>query len=183
MAILTAVVVLVGLLCLVDLLLTVAVIRRLRDHTERLAALEGSTATDPYAHMVAVGSPIPAFEGRAIDGSPVSAESVRPELVAFLSTGCSACSTELPALVELLGSTFDAAKALAVVAGPDNAEAARFVEALGPVATVVREPFDGPVVTAFNVDLYPSMYLVTDGTVRVNGGSVRRLVELGGLGG
>jgi len=45
MAILSAAVVVVGLLCLTDLLLTFGVIRRLREHTEQLAGFRGVSTT------------------------------------------------------------------------------------------------------------------------------------------
>lgn len=182
MAILTAAVVLVGLLCVVDLLLTLAVIRRLRTHTEQLATLRDPAADNPFAGMVAAGSPVPAFTGRSVDGVPVDVATAQPELIVFFSTSCSACATELPELVALLGSgAHEGRRAVVIVAGQDNAGSVRFVDALRPVATVVREPFGGPILTAFAVDVYPTFYVVADGVVRGRAISVRGLAELSGV--
>ncbi|WP_433087840.1 hypothetical protein ACQP1P_18095 [Dactylosporangium sp. CA-052675] len=159
-----AAVALVGLLCLVDLLLTVAVIRRLREHTTALAELK---AKSPDAGLLRPGTPLPRFAGSRPD----------LEVLAFLSTTCSVCVTELPDLAAFLAGRAAPERALVVVAGPDNADAHRLTDGLEAFATVLREPLDGPVATAFDNHLFPTFYLVSDGVVRASAISVESLTE------
>jgi len=88
MAILSAAVVVVGLLCLADLLLTFGVIRRLREHTEQLSGFPWSRPSGKPAwptgrsrsHLPRSASP-----GERLSG-PAGLR-----VVAFFSAGCSAC--------------------------------------------------------------------------------------------
>ena len=167
--------VLVGLLCAADLLLTVAVVRRLREHTSQLATLG---AGGPPAQLLAVGSPLPAFSATSVDDATVDSATAQPAVVAFLSTTCRSCAEQLPELVDFLRAD-DRARdaAVVVVAGDDNAEGQRLVDQLRAVATVVREPRHGPVCHAFSTEIFPSFYLVSDGVVTANAISVTGLAD------
>src|SRR5690349_3316766 len=111
-AVLTAAVVLVGLLCAVDLVLTLAVIRRLRAHT---LALAGMTPKRPP--LPAPGTAVPAFSAVAEGGRVVSdAFFTGPTLVGVFSTTCAACHERLPEFVALARDR-SAERVLAVVAG------------------------------------------------------------------
>lgn len=172
---LVAAVVLVGLLCAADLLLTMAVVRRLREHTRQLAELPAGGAPP---ELLPVGSPLPTFAGQSVDGDAVDSETAQPALVAFLSTTCRSCAEQLPELVRFLREGDVArGRSIVVVAGTDSADGEHLVDELRPVATVIREPRHGPVCHAFSTEIFPSFYLVADGVVTANTISVAGLVD------
>ncbi|MBF9128221.1 hypothetical protein I0C86_04315 [Plantactinospora sp. S1510] len=163
MPILVAAVVLVGLLSLLNLLLSLAIIRRLR-------GLEaGGGHGDPTTELLAEGTPLPAFPGRP-DGV---------ELIALLSTTCSACRDQLPALAGLLdGGAIGREAALVVVVGDvDDPAGAEYADALDAVATVRREPFGGPVSGAFGARIFPVFYRIDGGVVRTAAIAVDAIAE------
>ncbi|MEU4265997.1 TlpA disulfide reductase family protein [Streptomyces argenteolus] len=157
MSFLIGAVVLVGLLCTLDLILTLGVIKRLRKHGEQLAARTEGAA--PPA--LGVGEEVGRFTSVTVEGERVDRELLDDEtLVAFFSPNCTPCREKLPAfLAHARERSGGRRRVLAVVAG--NAEGGeRFVEALGPVALVVREDYDGPVGAAFKAQAYPTLLLV-----------------------
>jgi hypothetical protein len=144
----------VGLLCSLNLLLTLGIIRRLREHTEQLA--DKSPGVDV---MLPVGSTVGEFAARTTDGEYVSRQSLSGEtVVAFFSPGCAPCEELLPRFVD---HVVDARNdVLAVIVGPE-AEAAEMVTRLRPVAPVVLEgPNSGQVSAAFGVGGFPVICVV-----------------------
>lgn len=175
MPLLVAAVVLVGLLGLLNLLLTMAVIRRLREHTTELARLARPA---PLPELLPVGSPLPALTGESIDGEAVTSEASPPHLLAFLSTTCGACTDQLPELVRFVRAlNLPRSAAIVAILGPDNAEGQHLMDVLRPVATVLREPIDGPIATAFSASVFPAFYLVANGVVEASAVSVARLPQ------
>ena len=162
---LIAAVVLVGLLGLLNLALTAAVMRRLRS----LAA--SSPARSPLPGMLAPGSTVPPFTGTTVDGSPVTLDGLAtPALIAFLAPGCRPCESLLPELATRAGQR--PAGALAVITADDPAEAAGYRQRLDGAAHVVVEDADGTLNRAFGVSAYPTVYLVDgDGRVLAAGSS------------
>ncbi|WP_167530745.1 TlpA family protein disulfide reductase [Microbispora hainanensis] len=167
-----ATMVLIGMLSALNLLLSVGVIRRLREHSAELATLRsGGTAPNggpfPLGEVALPdGSPIGEFTAVTVDGEPVTLGTfgVRP-LVGFFSPGCTPCEEQLPAFVEFAtGRPGGRDTRLAVVVGTGE-EAAKTVERLNPVATVVVESDDGPVQKAFGVTGFPAFILVANGLV------------------
>ena len=98
MPILIAAVVVVGCLCLLNLLLTFGVIRRLREHTSMLTGVGGS---EPPPIGLAAGKPPGAFSAVATSGEEVSG-AAGLEVVAFFSSWCSICPERVPPFVEYL---------------------------------------------------------------------------------
>ncbi|HSK95694.1 MAG TPA: hypothetical protein VK891_03675, partial [Euzebyales bacterium] len=142
---LVAAVVLVGTLCAVDLLLTMAVVRRLRELTRQLGGLAGGAGVE----LLAVGAPLPAFTAESVDGQAVDSGTAAPAFVGFLSTTCRSCAEQLPELVEFLRRSQGEAPArvpgdadvlragdarrgaaVVVVAGPHGPEGEQFVDEL-----------------------------------------------------
>jgi thiol-disulfide isomerase/thioredoxin len=183
MAYLTAAVVVVGLLCLLDLLLTLGVIRRLREHTSKLAQLaSGLSAGFPEELGVPVGEAVAGFAATATGGGLVSRELLAGRtLVGFFAPGCGPCEEQLPGFVEYAQSLPGGpGQAVAVVVGGDGAQdtkGSEYVERLDPVAQVVVEAPGGPVQSAFRVNGYPTLYLVDIGGVVVAGGMSMRALE------
>ncbi len=104
--------------------------------------------------------------------SPTSSSTVLPAfsgrtLLAFLSTTCDACHVQAPDLARYLaehGVARDAA--LVVVVGDvDDPAGRQLADIVDPVATVVREPVDGPVSGPLGLRMFPSFYLIDDGGV------------------
>lgn len=166
MAVLIGAVVIVGALCLLDLLLTFGVIRRLREHTQMLARNSPDTLG---AIGLAAGEAPEAFtatdgEGAAVDGP----SGLR--VVAVFSTSCSICPKRAPAFVDYVRAHLVGRdEVLAVVVG-QSAESVPYLADLTQVARVCTEPPDGPIGHAFAVRGYPAFFaLDAAGTVLWSG--------------
>ncbi|MFC0531393.1 TlpA disulfide reductase family protein [Phytohabitans kaempferiae] len=168
-AFLIALVVLVGVVAVLNLVLTVGVIRRLRQHTEKLADL--SAMGPPMDMMIGAGERVGEFAATTTDGEPVSRELLFGQtLVGVLSPDCSACKERLPEFIAR-AEAFPGGRGqvLAVLAG-EPAEVQPYRERLAPVARVVIEPpTGGPLATALNVQGYPA-FAVLDSTGTVVAG-------------
>ena len=123
MAILTAAVILVGVLVLLDLLLTLGLIKRVRTHAELLDKLVNATPASVHAvepGQLPPGKPIGEFTATTSDGLEISRESFDGGLVlGFFSTWCDTCAEQLPgflAYAEPLGRE----RVLAVVHGEED---------------------------------------------------------------
>ena len=98
MIVIGACVVVVGSFCVLNFLLTLGVIRKLRQH-ER--ALMRSPAPEewimPNDWRLAVGAPVPDFTATAITGETVSRADLTDKraVIAFFSTDCESCRTQL----------------------------------------------------------------------------------------
>ncbi|MEV5889568.1 hypothetical protein [Nonomuraea fuscirosea] len=157
---LVAAVVLVALLCGLNLLLTVGVIRRLR----RQGAAPAMTT-----ESLPPGTRIPEFAATTTSGEPISDELLgAPALIGFFSHGCRPCEDLLPLFAERARGTSDAVLAVVVAApGEDNAAE---IGLLAEVARVVTELPQGPLQTAFKVDAFPTVLTIGAGDTVVTSG-------------
>jgi thiol-disulfide isomerase/thioredoxin len=176
MPILVTVVVLVGLLCIVDLLLTFAVLRRLREHTEHLGRLSGAgDASTGIDRDKLVGRELPEFAATTAAGTVVSRGSVagEVELVGIFAPGCSPCHAQAPLFAEKAGG-MAAGKALALVAG-SGSDADDLVQIFGAVSDVVLAPESVKVVNGLNIGVFPTFLrldaagAIVDAAVSVHG--------------
>lgn len=177
MGYLAAAVVLVGVLCTLDLLLTVGVVRRLRAHTEQLSKLSSGASGPMPDTLLPVGASPAEFAATTSDGEVVSQDSlVGGTLVGFFMPDCPPCKEQLPEFVRYAAELAQGrAQALAVVVSEEG-QAAKYVERLEAVARVVVEPHDGPVADAFSVRGFPAMCLLdADGVVTARAGRVEHL--------
>ncbi|WP_037810088.1 TlpA family protein disulfide reductase [Streptomyces sp. NRRL S-1448] len=152
---LIAAVVLIGALCLLDLLLTVGLVKRLRAQQAPRPSANG------FAHdgMLPPGGIVGAFETRTIDGRSLHRRDLGTgTVVVFLSPGCPPCHRLLPRVAAALGAT-PAIEAVAVVTGgmDGDPDTEQLLKELGPVARVVHEPGTGPVTEAFAARAFPIM--------------------------
>jgi hypothetical protein len=157
-----AALVLLGLLCLLNLLLTVGILRRMRAEAEQHKS--GSLFT------LRPGSAIGEFAATTTDSEPVTAATLNGT-VAFFSADCPACHETLP---DFLAYARDQGRdnVLAVVGGDDPDT----VRALAEVARVVPADLDGgPVAAAFRNTWTPALYVVADGRVVATAGRVHEL--------
>lgn len=164
MELLVAGLLLVGALVVLDLVLTLGVVRRLREHATLIEqALDGGAGVADF--MLPVGSPLPELRATTVDGGAVP--DAGPMLIGFFSPGCRACVERLPGFVEY-ARAFDG-RVLGVAVGPPD-DVADIVAALRPVADVVVEPSQGPLATALQVKGFPAMATVDAGGVVVGSG-------------
>jgi hypothetical protein len=168
---LIALVVLVGTVAVLNLLLTVGVIRRLRQHTEKLATLEALRGPVPSV-MIGEGERMADFAATTTDGEPISRDLLSGQtLVGVLSPSCSACQERLPEFVAKAKSfPGGRSQVLAVLAG-ERDEVEEYRERLAPVARVVIEPLlEGTVAAALKVQGYPAFAVLdATGTVLADG--------------
>lgn len=155
---LTAAVIVIGLVSVINLLLTMAVVRRLRQHEERLADRPNRP---PYSQL---GTVLPEFAAESANGSPVDRGFFTGlTLVGVFSTHCRACREQLPAFAAKAQERFKG-HVLAIVAGAPK-ESADFAAALGSAATLITEPVGGPLSRAFQVKSVPTFFIVNEHAV------------------
>jgi peroxiredoxin len=181
MSYLTAAVVLLGVLCLVNLVLTLKMIRRLGEHSARLAA-KSAPVPPPFALGMPDGAMAPEFTATTVNGDRRSLTdfSGAPSLVAFFTPGCVGCRQQLPEFAEFARRfPGGAGHVLAVISGKqDQDETKEFAAGLDGVASVVVEAVSGPVATAFSNKRYPNFYVIgPDGRIQASGPALRMVAQ------
>jgi hypothetical protein len=155
--------------CLLNLLLTLGVIRRLRAHSELLSKLSSGRQPHP---ILAEGRTVEPFEAVASTGEPLSRDGLSGRtLVGAFTPHCSACEEKLPAFVDY-AKAFPGGRdqVIAVVVAPEDA-ADTYRARLEPVARVVVEPpMTGGVRTALSLNSFPAFGVLDEsGTVVTSG--------------
>lgn len=148
--------VLVAALCLLDMLMTFAVLRRLREHSVRLDALPDFNLADGPGYSAKFKDrPLPDFRARTIDGTEVSPGSImgKPGLIGVLRAGCAPCHEELPEFAALAAE--GDATAISVVTGPAE-DAAEMIEHLAGASVVVAGPAADTLAEALGVTVFPT---------------------------
>ncbi|GLF99550.1 thioredoxin domain-containing protein [Streptomyces yaizuensis] len=177
----------VGALAMVNLVLVVGVVRRLREHSELLARTPGPAAGLPegMTGVAPAGTPVPAFTTGPADSPVTDRDLADGTLVAFFSPTCGPCRDKLPGFVARYADRPEEARhVLAVVVHEsgdpgdpdttgttgttgttDTADTAdgSMAAALAAVVPTVQEPYDGPVTEAFAVKAFPSCVRVGHG--------------------
>jgi hypothetical protein len=136
-----------------NLVLTLALTRRLREHAALLSA-----RADRAAHGIIEAGRRPAdFTATDIHGRPLHSGVLAGDtLVAFLSTDCSACANALPGFVARAAHVPGGRENVLAVVSGEPADATAMVAALSGIARVVVEEHDGVLATAFAARAYPS---------------------------
>ncbi|MEU6424342.1 TlpA disulfide reductase family protein [Microbispora sp. NPDC046973] len=173
MPFLIAFVAVVGVLCAVDLVLSVGIIRRLREHSAALATLRPGPAV-----MAPAGSAVGPFTAVTTGGETVSdgTFSETTTLVGVFSPSCSACAERLPSFVNAAKNHAGGrSSVLAVLSGREEDVAAERA-ALEPVARVVIEGPGGALARALSVSGFPAFALVdASRTILASGTSMEGL--------
>jgi hypothetical protein len=152
MTFLIAAVVLVGALCLFDLLLTFAVLRRLREHTAELERLASEPRTLPYDPSFLVGRALPGTALRAVP---------RPRLVAFFDADCSSCHEHAPKFA----AEARPGASVAIITGAGR-QVQNLVDVVGEVSAVVVAEEADTVVADLGIQAFP-MFLQVDAEGRI----------------
>jgi hypothetical protein len=159
MAALTAAVVLVGLICVADLLLTFGVVRRLRQHAEQLAGVGQAGAMGAPVSGLAEGESPAAFASVTLDGQPITGPAGM-RMAAFFSTSCSACPGQVAPFVDYVTShQFASDNVLVVVLGAVE-QPPPYLDDLVGVGQIVFEEYGGNVSEAFKVSGFPAFCLL-----------------------
>ncbi|SDS30049.1 hypothetical protein [Actinoplanes derwentensis] len=154
MIFIVAALVLVGLLGVLNLALSIGIIRRLREQQDQEPRQTGRP--DPVLPPGAIAGP---FTATTVDGEPAGTS---PALVGFFSPGCGSCAELLPAFTSYAARTPGGReRVLAVISGPEEM-ATEYLDALAPVAQVVLASPGAPVLAAFQTKAYPAVYLLGD---------------------
>ncbi len=160
-------VVIVGILCLTDLLLTFGVIRRLREHAAMLNDQSRSHHNPPVTGL-ATGEKAAPFAVTTTD-ERLQTGPAGLRLVAFFSTSCSLCPSGCQCSPVTCGPTASRGDVLAVVLGGPG-EPVPYLDELTSVAQVRLESEDGELPTAFKISGFPAFCLLdADGAVLASG--------------
>ncbi|WP_051580985.1 TlpA family protein disulfide reductase [Pseudonocardia acaciae] len=166
-----AAIVLVGVLCLVNLLVCLGVVRRLREYAARFDQMSAGSPEIGLAEGASVG----AFEAVTLDDIAVSRDDlVGDTVVGFLTTECPPCHERLPEFVEYARGVAGRTRVLAVVIGPADA-APSMVPSLAEVAHVIRDDGGGALSKAFAVRGFPAFFRLAGATVTARGTSIAAL--------
>lgn len=175
MVYLSAAVAVISVVLLAHLALTLALVRRIRELSQR----PGHQAHPVRAGLPA-GATVPDFTAATMTGETWSRARMAGSrgLVGFFAAGCDPCHRQLPQFAELAAAIpGGAGQVLAVVTG-EGESAVELVRGLDGVAAIVREPKEGDLCKAFAVRGFPTYYLIGgDGQVEGAGNSVHLLVR------
>jgi hypothetical protein len=166
-------VVLAGVVAGLNLVLTLGVIRRLKDHEQCLADA-GTGGGDAPAAVPAPGTAVPEFAAVTTGGGRVTNDELGGgAYVGFFSVGCPPCAEQLPEFVRLLRG-LNGEPALVVIESRTLEDAAAFL-AVADGLPVVVDTGDG-LCRRFGVTRFPSMLHLSDGVVSGNAHTVSRLL-------
>jgi hypothetical protein len=151
---------LVASISMLNLVLVLGIIRRLREHTALLSTRSAGPRQDA-APMLRAGNTVEPFVATATTGETVSPASFRDgTIVGFLSVNCPACQVAIPEFVALARDAPGGREnVVAVLIGPPPETAALAAE-LAPVALIIQEGVEGDVARAFQVVGVPSFAVV-----------------------
>ncbi|GGP79427.1 hypothetical protein [Streptosporangium pseudovulgare] len=161
----TALVAVLTVVSLLNLLLTVGLLRKVREQADRLAEVEAGVPP-----MLPDGVEIGDFTTVTLDGEPLTRADLTGEVyVGFFNWNCEVCHDRLPQFIAEAERRSDPRQVLAVVRGTPEL-AVEMTSRLGPVARVVVEEKRGPVQVAFHLYATPAFCVLNpDHTIRASG--------------
>ena len=171
--VLTTAVIVLAVLVLLDLLLSVAIVRRLRDHEAQLA--DALPSTEPGLRT---GTPMPDFT--SADGSLTRTDVLgTPVLLGFFSTGCRFCPAQAEQLAHRVAElTARSIRVVNVLTVTDETVADDLTPVLEKSGTVVTEHGPGGLMATFSISGTPSFLLFDgEGTLLGKGHSVDEPLE------
>ncbi|ETA71076.1 TlpA family protein disulfide reductase [Actinospica robiniae] len=151
-----------------NLVLVLGVIRRLREHADRISRL----SPEPPNPMLAVTERTDPFDAVTVEGDHVSRAALSGlTLVGVFSPSCPACEERLPRFLDFARS-FPGGRdqTIAIVVGEPD-EAADQVAVLSPIARVVVEDMEGSITKALKVRGFPAFGILDDSGTMVSAGT------------
>jgi peroxiredoxin len=171
MAFVVASLVLVSTVCALDLVLTLGVIRRLRQHGELLAGAPGKPDGETRDVMLLAGERPADFTATTTEGVLVSRDTlIGGTIVGFFTAHCQPCQERVPQFLEqAISLPAGRDQSLAVVIGDDTATK-ELAESMSTTVRVVLEQSGDPVATAFGVRGYPALCVLDErGVIEASG--------------
>jgi len=171
MPLLITAVVIIGALSTLNLILTAAVIRRLR-------AQENASSMDGGPDL---GAPVPGIAGTSTNGDVVDLADLagRPGIMAFFSVDCESCLDHGPRFAEAARVGAESGSWAVAVVMNGGADPTALLSTLPSPVTVIREDRGGAFLSAFGVRGFPLLLAVdTDGRVDAKGDIVLNRIEL-----
>ncbi len=170
---LAAAVVVVGVLCVLNLLLTVAVIRKLRAPSAARASTAAADAL-PQPGTIIGGLDATDVTGRLVDDTWLRGT----KLVIVMSATCSACVTQLAGAEAYAGAFPGGRDAVLIAVTGQGGHSAEIISALSGLGRLITGPSAASVAATFNVSGFPGFVLLADARVRSAGHSVSALSAL-----
>lgn len=160
----------VGALTIVNFLLSMALIRRVRVLQE---LVQQTPQRDPT--LPKLGAAIGAFQATTLEGEPLSNETLKPgvSLVGFFTTHCKPCAA---LRVQLLESPPTLPFVAFVEGNVDDPEVSAMAEALKRIARVVYTQNNDALHQAFKPTGYPTLIRVENGVVAASGHSLAEVL-------
>ncbi|MFE6765660.1 TlpA family protein disulfide reductase [Streptomyces sp. NPDC057689] len=150
--------VLVGALGLLNLALSIAIVRRLRRQEEQRRAIAPDASSGPE-----VGTAVPAFTAPTLGGKVFASASLAGGTAAlsFITTSCGACDEFVSEMPEFAAKTgLDDSRIVVVIAG-EQGKARQMADHLDGLATVVYEAAPGDISSLYSITATPTT-VITD---------------------
>jgi hypothetical protein len=175
MWLLTAAVVLFGAVTTLNLILTLGVIKRLREQADQLAS--GGGGAQELTPLLNAGELPAEFTTTSVDGDVVSRDGPAGlRLLAFVSPLCDMCAAQIPDLLDRAAHMPGGRDNVIVVTVGKGAEVAEYGEQFRPVAQVVHETGTGAITRAYKLGGLPAFGLIDhDGRVLTSTVAIDRL--------
>lgn len=165
---------LIGLVAitLFNLILLYGVIRRLREHSEKLASV-GQSGVSPGKLIKASGESVGNFTAMSVDGTKFDNASLESQAtVGFFLSDCAPCKELMPSFIERASSAKSGPQNFYAVLVGDSWESETFYSALRDSATITLASYEDSVVKAFGVEGFPAVCTVNGGVIEENVSSV-----------
>lgn len=175
MWILSAAVVIFGVLTTLNLILTLGVLKKLREQGEQLAHAGGKEhQPDP---IVERGEVVDDFATTSLDGAAVTrAGATGLRLVAFVSPMCDMCAAQIPNLLDRAAHMPGGRDNVLITVVGKGDDVTEYAQQFRPLAQVVVEPGSGAVNRAFRLDRFPAYGLIdAEGRVVTSSDHIDRL--------
>lgn len=157
---------LITVLLLLDLLLTVAVIRRLRDHTSRLGVLE---ATPVRRSGPVRGAAFPEFSARTVDGVAVDHGQFGKGqvLIGIFASSCGSCRVHMPEFLQIAKELPRERVLVLVLGDPDEGD--DLVRSARTASRVIVDPEASQITTGLNLPGVPMFLALDNGRITAVG--------------
>jgi thiol-disulfide isomerase/thioredoxin len=162
MTVLSVAVAVLAVLVLLDLVLTLGVVRRLRDHSTRIGVLQGIQPEE--ASLPDAGAEIAPFTVVTASGTLTNDDLAEPTLVGFFTPDCPSCEEKLPTFLSY-AHEFPGGKARVIGVVASESGGVSYRNALSEVATVATERERGDMQKAFGVQAFPTFLVIVDGQI------------------